>query len=293
MFRAQSQRWNRSQNPRQRQFFLSACLIAKNEVAYILEWIAYHRVVGFDFFYIYDNDSNDRISDILSPLAAKGICCVIDWPRSSSPDNPQVSAYHHNLVHFGDETEWLATIDADEFVVPLTSNNVASILADSFQNRDAVLCNWRIFGSAGHREPNGQLCMERFHRASRPDFSANNNVKSIFRPKTIESIFVHNHYMRSDNIALSDNSDFAAPREQITASPVYGHMQINHYFCKSQAEFFIKRLKGLADHPIEAPYAMRAFQMFADHDRNECLEQTIFKFLYETKNELSRLKSLL
>lgn len=135
--------------------------------------------------------------------------------------------------------------------------------------------------------------MERFHRASRPDFSANNNVKSIFRPKAIKSLCVHNHDMQSDNVALSDNSVFLTPKEQITGSPVYGHMQINHYFCKSQAEFLLKRLKGLADHPLDFPDAMRAFQMFADHDRNECLEQTIFRFLYETKDEICRLKSLI
>ena len=39
----------------------------KNEGPYILEWLAYHRIVGFEDFLIYTNDCEDGTTEILEP----------------------------------------------------------------------------------------------------------------------------------------------------------------------------------------------------------------------------------
>ncbi len=44
---------------------LAICAIFKNEGPYILEWVAYHRAVGFDHFVLYDNASTDGGSDVV------------------------------------------------------------------------------------------------------------------------------------------------------------------------------------------------------------------------------------
>ncbi|GMO23401.1 MAG: hypothetical protein Ta2B_02600 [Termitinemataceae bacterium] len=40
---------------------LSIVAIVKNEASYIKEWIEYHRLVGVDRFYIYDDNSTDNL----------------------------------------------------------------------------------------------------------------------------------------------------------------------------------------------------------------------------------------
>jgi hypothetical protein len=47
---------------------LAVCAIAKNEGAYFKEWLEYHRLVGVEKFYIYDNESDDDTKEVLAPL---------------------------------------------------------------------------------------------------------------------------------------------------------------------------------------------------------------------------------
>ena len=52
----------------------------RNEALNILEWIAHHRAFGFEDFFIYCNDSNDRTVELLTALAKQkicGLCCKV------------------------------------------------------------------------------------------------------------------------------------------------------------------------------------------------------------------------
>jgi len=47
--------------------FLSICTIFKNEARYLREWIEFHRLVGVDHFYLYENRSEDDFAPVLAP----------------------------------------------------------------------------------------------------------------------------------------------------------------------------------------------------------------------------------
>jgi len=38
-------------------YYASICIMVKDEEYYIQEWLEYHRLIGFEHFYIYDNNS--------------------------------------------------------------------------------------------------------------------------------------------------------------------------------------------------------------------------------------------
>jgi len=40
--------------------------ILKDEDAFVEEWVAYHRILGVDHFYLYDNDPRQPLSEILA-----------------------------------------------------------------------------------------------------------------------------------------------------------------------------------------------------------------------------------
>ena len=46
---------------------LAIVAILKNEAPYIKEWIDYHLLAGVDHFYLYDNESEDNLKEILQP----------------------------------------------------------------------------------------------------------------------------------------------------------------------------------------------------------------------------------
>jgi hypothetical protein len=123
---------------------VSICCIFKNEGRYLDEWIKYHLVIGVDHFYLYNNNSDDNYLDILKPYIEKGIVDLIDWPFSHS----QMSAYEDCYNKHKKNTNWLAYIDVDEFICPLSVDNIKSWL-QSFINYPGVGIYWKQFGSNG------------------------------------------------------------------------------------------------------------------------------------------------
>src|SRR4051812_43400023 len=63
---------------------LVACAIFQNETFFLREWIEYHRIVGVEHFYLYNNLSTDNYLEILQPYIAEGIVELFDWPVETS-----------------------------------------------------------------------------------------------------------------------------------------------------------------------------------------------------------------
>ena len=90
-------------------YFASVLAIVKDEPD-LEEWIAYHRLLGFDHFFLYDNDSKPPLSQILGKYSS--FITVKHFPGSKV----QEAAYQDFLECQEKATEWLAVIDADEFL---------------------------------------------------------------------------------------------------------------------------------------------------------------------------------
>ena len=96
--------------------FAIVCIV-KDEFDYLLEWIAYHRVViGVDHFYIADNVSNDGTTQLLEALDMAGLITRIHFPRVDHTLGIQADAYNYILKKYGDYHQYMAFIDADLFV---------------------------------------------------------------------------------------------------------------------------------------------------------------------------------
>ncbi|NEP44421.1 MAG: glycosyltransferase family 92 protein, partial [Okeania sp. SIO2H7] len=59
---------------------LSICAIMKNEGAYLLEWLEFHKLVGVERFYLYNNNSRDNTVELISPYVDREIVVFHDWP---------------------------------------------------------------------------------------------------------------------------------------------------------------------------------------------------------------------
>lgn len=70
---------------------------ARNEGIYILEWIAYHRLLGVEAFYIYSNDNDDGSDELLATLAKAGVITWINNRLDPAVGNAQFKAYGHAL----------------------------------------------------------------------------------------------------------------------------------------------------------------------------------------------------
>jgi len=73
-------RWDKSLKPSRFSNYLSVVALVKNEAEYIGEWLEYHLLQGVEKFYIYDNESTDKLQAVLKPYIEAGIVECIYYP---------------------------------------------------------------------------------------------------------------------------------------------------------------------------------------------------------------------
>ncbi|HSX04581.1 MAG TPA: glycosyltransferase family 92 protein [Rhabdochlamydiaceae bacterium] len=190
---------------------LAVCAIFKNEAPWLKEWIEYHRVLGADHFYLYNNDSTDNYSEVLSPYVKEGLVELIDWSSSveehkikenkgTAHEPYQTAAYNDCLKKKAlGIAKWVAVIDIDEFIVPVHGARSFQSMLNRMdkQNRGSLKLHWKMFGTSDTWElsPNIPMVQHLTHRA-KDDFQENKQVKSIHRPEAVEFCFIHHAQLK-------------------------------------------------------------------------------------------------
>lgn len=135
------------------EYQLSIGSIFQNEGPYLKEWIEYHRKVGVDHFYLYNNESGDEYLTVLETYIQEGVVELIDWPTQHPEihfaDGAQLDMCNDVLRKSRGSTKWLAIIDIDEFMVPMSGTNIPAILNRLPPEAGAFYLNWRQFGTGG------------------------------------------------------------------------------------------------------------------------------------------------
>jgi len=122
----------------------------KNEAPFILEWVAYHRAIGFTDFLVFTNDCDDGTVEMLDALAGHGIVTRMDNPYLEIPGdhNPQKGA-----LRFAEDLEqvqgadWIMVSDVDEFVNVHTGDGTLDALFAATGDIDVISMQWRLFGN--------------------------------------------------------------------------------------------------------------------------------------------------
>ena len=251
---------------------LFVAAIIKNEMDALLEWIAYHRVVGVSGFIIADNGSNDGSRAFLDGLERLGIVTVLDFPDVVG-QKPQLPAYERILRSCSEDIDLLAFIDADEFLVPLDpEQSIATSLDKWFSDPSvsAVALNWSNFGSNGELFAEEGLVTGRFTQRAPQQFNANKNFKSIVRPNSAIHFNNPHHvelrYGRYIDTLGNDLVSHPKHGNGVSEEVVWNGVRVNHYVVKSLEEFLLgKHLRGSAATANRVKH--KAY--FKAHDRND------------------------
>lgn len=228
---------------------LSIGLIFKNEAPYLQEWIEYHKLVGVQHFYLFNNDSTDNFEEVLAPYIRDGIVELDVAYNQPDFNGTQVDCYNRTIQRSHGVSKWVAFIDSDEF---LTSphKNIAKVLAE-FEEFGGVVLNWRVFGTSNVKSiPKDSLMIECLTRCSLPEHPMNTMVKSIVRPER-SSYFSCPHFPIYVATCFAVNT--SRERRDGPYSPVkYDKLWINHYWTRDQDYFSKKKIPrrvGWGDSP--------------------------------------------
>ncbi|MBR2537353.1 MAG: glycosyltransferase family 2 protein [Hyphomicrobium sp.] len=273
---------------------IAIAAIFKNEGPYILEWIAYHRALGIDRFFIADNASNDGSSQLLGVLHDANIINRIFFPGTPGIA-PQLPAYREIMRVHGTDADWTAFIDADEFLLPTdgeTSVRPFICEVDKSNSVGAIGVNWAIYGSSGHADASAELVTERFSQRAEENFGTNAHYKTIVRNSAWRATSSNPHKFLLESGYLETNTLGAVMERHptrgdgLSASITWDRLRINHYVVKSKNEFFYrKRMRGRAT--ING--VKRAESFFESHDLNEVTDPMPSWLMEATKAELKRL----
>ena len=271
--------------------------IVRNEAPYLLEWIAFHRVLGIERFFIADNGSTDGSGAILAALAAAGVVHHLPFPgRPGTP--PQLPAYEAILRRHGGEADWIAFIDADEFLLPAAGlvalDAVLAPLAAS-PGIGAIVVNWAVYGSAGHLAMGAAPVTGRFGRRAEAAHTAHHHFKSIVRTCAPAAVGVNPHVFHLvapyRTVHCDGRPVRAHPRgiPGLSAEVVWAPLRLNHYVVKSREEFMTRKLpRGRA-----TTVGRRDPGFFEAHDRNEVADPVPPALAYAARREEDRLAALL
>ena len=263
--------------------------IFKGEDQYLKEWIEFHRIVGVEHFFLYDNGDSESSRKILKPYIEKGIVTYIPFPEfpekilrntyggiNFSRLSMQNLAMGDCVWNYSNRFKWLIKTDIDEFLYPLAPYEKLTEVFDILDSKKIKGMAFRAsrFGPSGQEENSSLPVIERFTKRY-PRYDRNWKVagKSSCIDSSAGYQTCHRFFYRF-NLLKKELSD------EITSKYVH----LNHYYIKSKEEYLAKIEFHSAGHKAGKENADKWPK--ANKDASFDDEKQIFRFLEKLKENL-------
>lgn len=258
--------------------------IQRNRAPWLKEWVMFHYLVGFNRFYIYLHQCTDDSRRILEELREKTDIEIIDVDPEIR--NPQLKCYQDSYTKFGDEVDWMAFIDADEFLFPTIDKSIKKVLSEfSDKNISALGVYWSCFGSSGFIEEPKGLIIENYQYRAKDGYENNRHIKSIVKAGQGKSVTPMNPHLFQTPLGTFDENLRPINKGWTDYQPTYKHFRINHYVTQSRSHFLNFKSKVMPPDGAE----QRDESFWEEHDRNDILDNSMVKFIKPLKRILKSL----
>ena len=211
---------------------IALCCVFQNEAPWLKEWIEYHRLIGVQHFYLYNNLSADDYLAVLKPYIKHGLVELYDFPQHPFRNFDQPIVYNHALERSRTLHKWLAIIDTDEFIVPMQQLSLKAYLR-AHEDYAGIYPHWIMYGTSNVKELDAhELLIEKLiHRAPLGE-KLNHFKKAIVQPDlTIKVNTAHDcHHVVGGQIHKPTDTD----------------LRLHHYFVRTENFLYqvkIPRLK--------------------------------------------------
>lgn len=277
---------------------ISIFSIFQNDAPFLKEWIEFHKLIGVEHFFLYNNLSTDDYKTVLRPYIESGEVDLIDWPfrpsfkGGSAEDHMrswirlQMDAITDCFFHRAKKTtRWFCCLDTDEFIFPVQSYTLKEFLED-FTWSAGVVVNWIMYGSsrvASLKE--NELLIEKLLYRAPDDFSYHYIMKSIVRTAVVlKPGDPHQFIYLKDCFSVTPDKEGHHNKGRL-AEVQYDKLRINHYYYRTE-NFWnkVKRKRnsqacGL-DHNLAAKETKKLL--------NSIYDPAIIKYLPELKKRMGQ-----
>ncbi len=301
---------------------LITCL--KDEGPFLIEWLAFHKAIGFDRVIAGANDCTDGSDQMLARLAEMGE--VEYYPFTKPPDQGAQNTFADSLdaadvIRVGN---WVCWLDLDEFLnIHLGTGQLSDLIA-AMDGADAMRINWRIFGVPEATPWPGRQIHEDLCRCAVPDFGrvgvyrGHRTFKTLFR--YTDDMMCTPHTPMIGDAATAKRLRWLNGSGTEVRHPVWPHWrikpkvgekptytrskpqhawaQINHYMTRHPHLTELRRRRGRGGHFVPSDpskpgsddfTARHSDAFFARYNRTEDEDRSILRLLPGTNREMERL----
>lgn len=258
----------------------------KDEGPYLLEWLAYHKVIGFSQAFVFHNDCTDY-SDQMLRLLHRFTPFVRQFDNSKQKDglrtDPQRRAYQRAMLTKDvTQADYAMVIDADEFLQVKCGAGRLDDLFHALGDFDVCSMTWRLFGNSGIQDIEDELVIEQFQKARADETPTRVRMwgaKSLFRLRDVVKLGVHRPYHTKEirkgsgtvkwvNGSGKDVFDRFRDGNWRVHPKSHGakFAEINHYAVRSADAFLVKQHRGSANAGTRERLDLDYFQMFNCND---------------------------
>jgi hypothetical protein len=286
---------------------VAAVTCVKNEGPFLIEWIAWNRLIGVTDFLFYSNDCTDGTDALLDRLAAHGV--VRHRPNPAEGRNYQMEALKaaaRDPVVTGADWVWIA--DVDEFLNIHAGDGTIAALIAACGDPQAISVSFRFFANGGVERFEDRPVVAQFTRTHNPDIWCGETaieVKTLVRRDfPLQYFGAHRPFLRkglpaerrprwTDGAGRPVQHRFlvAANPRRIRKFPAKGarvHATLNHYALRALESYLVKNDRG------DVNRAHRAFDDTYWRERNDdaCEETSLLRHLPALEREMAALKAL-
>ena len=267
---------------------LACCGRLENQ--YAVDFVEYYKNIGFDHIFIADNnrEGEEYFEDVLQQYIDDKFITILNYRNIY--EWIHYKFYIDIYYKIGNEYDWIAFYDFDEFLTFTKDHNIKEYLSrDCFQNANQILINWQTYTDNNLIYNDGRSCLERFtEKMPLKKMAEGNNwnitneiVKSIIKTKILNIELNTNHVFVND---ILNQTTYNSIGEKITQvrywQPIiYDLAYIKHFPTKTIDEWINNKLvRGVG------------WDIDQDQYKNSYNLQRFFKYNEITEEKLKYLK---
>ena len=281
----------------------------KNEGPFLLEWIAFNRMIGVTDFLFYSNDCTDGTSELLDKLSEHGVVQHLPNPGKEGQPYQMVALKHAPALPIVSNADWVFVTDVDEFLNISIGNGTLPELIEECGNPQAISITMRMFANGGVADFVDEPVISQFTKTHAPDLWGNERaieVKTLTRNDFplghfgAHRPFISRHHDLSNSpVKWSDGSGRQVPYPFLTAAnkrrrhrfPAKGARalaSLNHYTLRSLDSYLVKSARG----DVNRKYRHFNIDYWMDRNADDVEETSILKAQTKLEKEMEFLLDL-
>ncbi len=265
---------------------LALVAVFQNETPYLREFIEFHKLMGVQHFYLYDNMSSENFLPEIKKYIESGEVELFEWPVENFVYG-QCSCYKDAIYRSRGKAKWLIIADTDLFFFPIEDSNLIEFLKKyDHPLIGGVTSNYLNFGTSNVESVNfnsGELLTELLVRCSSEIDKA---VRCIVRPERVESVD-NPHFAKYYPQYFAVDENYSRNEGPFNEKRPANKIRINHYMFRTLD--FLKNVFGLrharfsAEHngedlPVEVSQTTIDFLLKLDADNSKSQDTEIHRF---------------